>query len=154
MTLRLGLFLLALLWIQPILAWPSLPELIPMRFGWDGEPTSFAHRATVWILPVLGTFLFAALEGLARVPHIHNYGKRLTPENKDRLYAASSRLLREVNVADTLVFNIVLYAVITPDLRLAAWPFLLFLAVVYAVPIARVLKGDEARLPSGGSDEG
>ena len=135
MTLRLGYLLLAFLWIQPILAWSTLPEQVPMRFGWDGEPTAFAHRATVWILPVLGTILFAMLEGLARVPHIHNYGKRLTPDNKDRLYAASSRLLREVNVADTLVFNIVVYSVVTPTFTLPAWPFVFFLLVAYGVPI-------------------
>jgi len=137
MILRLGYLLLAFLWIQPILAWSTLPEQVPMRFGWDGEPTAFAHRATVWILPVLGTILFAMLEGLARVPHIHNYGKRLTPDNKDRLYAASSRLLREVNVADTLVFNIVVYSVVTPTFTLPAWPFLIFLVGAYGVPIWR-----------------
>jgi uncharacterized membrane protein len=145
MTLRLGYLLLAFLWIQPILAWSTLPEQVPMRFGWDGEPTAFAHRATVWILPVLGTILFAMLEGLARVPHIHNYGKRLTPDNKDRLYAASSRLLREVNVADTLVFNIVVYSVVTPTFTLPAWPFLGFIVVAYGWPIwrgVRVMRRD------------
>lgn len=146
MTFRFGLLLLALLWIQPILAWSVLPEQVPIRFGWDGEPIAFAHRATVWILPVLGAILFAIIEALARVPHIHNYGKRLTPENKDRLYAASSRLLREVNVADTLVFNIVVYSVVTPAFTLPAWPFLFFLVAAYAFPIwrgLRVMKGDE-----------
>jgi uncharacterized membrane protein len=133
--LRLGYLLLALLWIQPILTWSSLPDQVPIRFGWDGEPVSFAHPGTVWILPVLGVLLFLMLEGLARVPHIHNYGKRLTADNAERLYRNSSRLLREVNIVDTLVFNIVVYSVVTPAFTLPAWPFLIFLVGAYGVPI-------------------
>lgn len=140
----LGLVLLAVLWIQPALSWSALPDRVPIHFGWDGEPTAFASSGTVWILPVLGLILFVLLEGLARVPHLHNYGKRLKPENTERLYRASSRMLRELNVSDTLVFNVVVFSVVTPGFTLAAWPFLLFLAVLYAVPIWRGVRTMEA----------
>lgn len=72
---------------------PLLPDRIPMKFGWEGEPISWASRESIWFLPVLGTFLVVVFAGLAYFPHVHNIPWKVTDENRADFYRLSRELL-------------------------------------------------------------
>lgn len=73
MTTRLlgivnGVLLLALV-LFSVLAWPSLPERIPLHLGWDGRPDRWGPKSFVgWFgLPLLAVALSLLFAWLGRV---------------------------------------------------------------------------------------
>jgi hypothetical protein len=52
---------LATLVALPVVFWSRLPAQVPLHFGASGLPNGYGPREGVWILPLIGVFLFAVL---------------------------------------------------------------------------------------------
>ena len=108
----LNITLLILIWGYTLVNYLDLPETIPTHFNAKGEADDFGHKATVWILPAIATFLFAVMFILNLFPHVHNYMVNVTEENALKLYRLSTRVLRFVNLFCLILFAILIYEII------------------------------------------
>lgn len=55
------LILLIITWILAIQAFPSLPSTIPSHFNAKGEVNGYSSKATIFLLPAVGTFTLSIL---------------------------------------------------------------------------------------------
>ncbi|MEW5849258.1 MAG: DUF1648 domain-containing protein [Myxococcota bacterium] len=55
-------------WLGPVLAWPWLPERIPVHLTLTGEVDAWGSRAALFLLPALGTPPLVLLHALVRQP--------------------------------------------------------------------------------------
>lgn len=55
------LLLLIITWILAIQAFPSLPSTIPSHFNAKGEVDGYSSKATIFLLPAVGTFTLSIL---------------------------------------------------------------------------------------------
>lgn len=89
-----------------ILNWSEIPDRIPTHFNIMGEPDRWGGKWSVLILPIIATFLFKMMFILSKFPHIHNYPVKVTPENAEKLYRISRKMLITMNFLLTLFFAI------------------------------------------------
>lgn len=87
--------------VMPAYWYGQLPDTIPIHFGFGGEPDSYGHKATLWILPVVAAVCYSGLTVLARYPHTFNFPARITEVNAERQYANAVRMIRVLNVLIT-----------------------------------------------------
>ncbi|WP_077617425.1 DUF1648 domain-containing protein [Bacillus sinesaloumensis] len=77
--------------------WSEIPDRVPTHFNIVGEADSWGGKASVFILPIVSTFLFKTLFILSKFPHVHNYPVKVTPENAEGIYKASRKMLITMN---------------------------------------------------------
>jgi uncharacterized protein DUF1648 len=61
------------MWIMAARAYPVLPDRIPIHFNWAGRPDGWGHKRMIWLLPVIGVFVYftfftASAAAAARAP--------------------------------------------------------------------------------------
>ncbi len=81
-----GVIGLIILIALPIFYYNSLPETVPQHYGVSGEPDGFGGKENIWILPIIGIFIYAGLAILNKFPNILNYPKNITAESAVRQY--------------------------------------------------------------------
>jgi len=89
---------LIILFLYPAINYSSLPEKIPSHFGGNGLPDDYAKKASLWILPIIGLFLYLFLSWIQTIPHLFNYSVKITEENAERQYKISIRLVLIIKV--------------------------------------------------------
>lgn len=94
----------------------DLPERMPTKFGFDGQPTSYSSKGTVWLLPLISLKTYAMLMILNRFPHIFNYPVAITPENARVQYALATRFMRCINAMIMLMMALIGYEMILAGL--------------------------------------
>lgn len=134
----LGFVLLLLLWVLPGAYYSCLPEIIPIHFNAAGKVDGYGSKATIFLLPAIGSALFAGLKILNRYPHIHNYAVNITPENALKQYTNSTRLVRVINTVVLLIFAIIVFEIIQTasgkSFSLGIW-FLPFTLLLILAPV-------------------
>jgi uncharacterized membrane protein len=108
----LGLLALVLMIGLPVFYYGQLPEDIPRHFGSDGRPDGFSGKAIIWILPLIGAFMYVSMAALNKYPHIFNYTVKITEENAPRQYAIATKMIRSLNTLVACVFAYITYATI------------------------------------------
>lgn len=73
--------LILILWIYTLLKYSKLPKIIPIHFGFDGNPDNFGSKYFIFLLPILALLLYFFLG--YNVKEINNYPVEITKENKD-----------------------------------------------------------------------
>lgn len=86
------------LFLLPIYFYNDLPLQYPKHFNVMGEVDAYGERKIIWLLPVVGLFLYIGLTFLAKVPFIYNYPVKVTSENAERLYTLGVRTIRILKV--------------------------------------------------------
>lgn len=129
-------------WLMNIFAFSTLPENIPTHYNGMGEVDSYGPKATIFLLPVLGTVLFAFLTYIIKKPESFNYTVEITKENALEQYSNSTKLIRFMKLAILILFIAIDYKTIktatgTSD-GLGKWflPFaiaLIFLPILFSV---------------------
>ena len=104
--------LLLFLWLYPVMVYGQLNDTIPTHLNAQGEADDFGSKMTIWILPAIGTFMFALMFILNRYPHLHNYMVNITEENALKNYRFSTRILRFVNLFCMLLFAVIIAEII------------------------------------------
>ncbi len=133
----------------PAIFYHSLPESIPVHFGFDGVPDRFGPRHTIWLLPGIGILLYAGLMWLVNYPHLFNYPVRLTTGNIYRQYRYAQRVLRIIATLVVIMFAYLKYMGIQVAFgqldALPTFPLFLLLAAIFGTVglyIYKALKSD------------
>lgn len=100
------------LWIFMIAEMKKLPEIIPSHFTVNGEIDDYSDKATLWLLPSIGTVLFLGLTWLNRFPQIFNYPVKITAENAVKQYKMATRLIRILKLTLLIVFFMISFMII------------------------------------------
>jgi hypothetical protein len=103
---------LAGLWLSALLAFSSLPEIVPTHFNLAGKIDGNGSKINVLFLPVIPTILAIGLSILNKYPHTFNYLEEITPANAERNYRTGTRILRLSKLFVILLFGAILFLVI------------------------------------------
>ncbi len=129
---------LILLWSIIVWKYSELPELIPSHFNSFGQVDDYSRKESIFILPIIATFLFLAMTISNKYPHIFNYPKNITLENAAIQYTNATRMMRFSKFIILLIFLfIVLETMQIADgksICLGAWFLPLTLALIF-IPI-------------------
>lgn len=88
----------------PILYWNQLPEKMPIHFGATGKPDAWAGKASVWLLPAVGVFVYLLMTFISKKPSNFNYPTKVTPENAERKYRDAVAMIRWMKVSILVMF--------------------------------------------------
>jgi uncharacterized membrane protein len=108
-----GWLALAVLWGYTLNNYSHLPETIPTHFNALGEVDSYGGKATILILPILGTVLIIGMSVLNKFPHVFNFPVKITPENASKQYTMATRMIRYLKFAIALIFIMIQWAVMS-----------------------------------------
>ncbi len=127
--------LLGVMWFFVYFCAQQLPETIPTHLNAVGEADGWGGKATFWLLPILGTAIFALLTFLMRMPEKFNYAVVITPENAPRQYTNAVRMMRFLRLAIILIFSsllLVIWQISMGQKSMGAWllPFVLGMVVL------------------------
>jgi uncharacterized membrane protein len=89
----IGLIGLIVSLVMTVSAWSSLPDLIPVHFGLNGQPDSWGNKLIVWIFPVVNLVVYSSFLFLRRYPHTFNYPVKITSQNAENQYQIAIDLL-------------------------------------------------------------
>ena len=134
----ISIVLLALLWVMVIVGYMNLPEIIPVHFNGAGDPDSYGDKNTLFLLPVIGSFIYFVLTLLNGKPHTFNYPVAITPQNAENQYRIAVRMMRAIKVSVLLVFCAIEYgsyrvAMGSQD-GLGSW-FIVFVFAIIFIPM-------------------
>lgn len=104
-----GWLVLFLLWGLVIYNYSSLPQIIPIHFDGSGKANGFGSKSTLFLLPIIGTFLFIGLTVLNKHPHIFNYPVAINTENALKQYINATRMLRYVKLIILVIFSAIVW---------------------------------------------
>lgn len=76
-----------------IAGYSSIPDMVPMHYGFDGVPTAFSEKKTILILPIITLAVYAVITILLFFPNTWNLPVKLTPENRGRVLTATRTML-------------------------------------------------------------
>lgn len=85
---------------------------IPTHFNGAGEPTSYGPVSTLWLLPAIGTGLYALITAVSFFPASFNFPVRVTAQNRDRLYRIAVRMVVGIKAEILILFAILQHAII------------------------------------------
>ena len=102
-----GWFTLAVLWCFTIYSYSKLPDIIPIHFNAHGQVNGRGSKATIFILPVIASIVFAGMTILNKYPHIFNYPANLTNENALRQYTNATSMLRYIKSIIVVIFLLI-----------------------------------------------
>lgn len=71
----------------------TFPKQIPVHFSINGEVNAYGNKAAVWFLLAIAFVLWIFMSLLERVPHIHNYPRKIHNGNVHAQYRNSILLL-------------------------------------------------------------
>ncbi|NCI45181.1 DUF1648 domain-containing protein [Sediminibacterium soli] len=103
-----GIALLLCLWAFAVFAYSRLPDIIPTHFNFKGVADRSGNKRSIFILPLIGSFLFFLLTLINRFPHIFNYPVSITGANAVRQYTLATRLIRYLKTLLLVLFLIIL----------------------------------------------
>ncbi|NTW61412.1 DUF1648 domain-containing protein [Candidatus Saccharibacteria bacterium] len=117
-----GLFLAFISWMTAAYYWDKLPSVIPVHFGVDGQPNSWADKTVfyVFLIPVLQSLMLAGFAFLYDRPQYTNMPSTLwltTLSKKNREQAFG--LIRSM-LTGTLLFISIIFTYITYMMNAAA----------------------------------
>lgn len=134
----LAIVLLSSLWAMVVIGYANLPETIPIHFNGSGEPDGYGDKNTLFLLPVIATFMYFLLTVLNSKPHIFNYPVEITPENAEKQYSIAVRMMRAIKLSVLLIFCAIEYGsyrVAMGDQEGLGNYFILFVFAVIFVPM-------------------
>lgn len=131
----IGLGLLAFSWIYVIYYYPKLPDTIPTHFDHTGAVNGHGNKLTLFILPIIGTIIYAGVGSLNRIPYIFNYAVKITPENAERQYKIANRTMRYIKTTIQLVLAVIIFKTVANALGneegLGKWFLPGFLLIIF-----------------------
>lgn len=105
----IGWLMLVALWALVLFNYSNLPGTVPTHFNASGEVDGTGDKATIFILPVLGTVLFVILTLIARSPQVFNYPTGITTENAKSQYINATRLIRYLKLLNLIIFFVIVF---------------------------------------------
>lgn len=142
-----ALILLLGLWVLVAIAYPYLPEVIPIHFNLKGQADGFGSRDFIWLEPVVASVLYTVMTLVNRRPDTFNYPVRITPENAGRQYAMASRLMRYLKLVVVAVMLIIVLFVALPAMGMAlalpGWLLPAFLLLIFGPVVVYIWRSTQ-----------
>ena len=123
--------------------WSTLPNRIPVHWGWNGKANGWASRDYAWIHPAIMWGLFILFSLAECFPKLYNTGGiKITDENRDRLYplmrnALNTCKLLVMALFAALIVDVVHGGKIVPYFVAAFLPILITNVVFWWVKLFR-----------------
>lgn len=111
MHILTGLVFIAM-WVYIILVWGDLPDRIPTHYSFAGEVDGWGSKASILLLPVIGTVMLPLLIAVEFFPQTWNTGVQVTPLNQAFVYRTLKNMLATLELAIVLTFGIVDYFIL------------------------------------------
>lgn len=89
--------------LATIIAYPSLPEMVPSHFGPTGEPDAWEPRSLAFITPGILTVIVAGMSWLSHHPRLFNYPGNITEDNAQQIYRAGEQMIVWMTVSVALL---------------------------------------------------
>jgi uncharacterized membrane protein len=90
-----------LAWMSILFLWiiigyklPQLPQAIPVHFDDSGAVDGYGSKYTLLFIPTILTGLSLLFHFLLKKPERYNYPIQITPQNAQRVYTITARMLR------------------------------------------------------------
>lgn len=93
-----------------IYAYSQMPDTIPTHFNLKGEPDNYGKKSTIFLLCGVAVGLFGLFTFILRSQYDfgkYNYPIKVTPENKAKVYALSTRLMRVMLISIVVIFLLI-----------------------------------------------
>jgi uncharacterized membrane protein len=115
--------------------WGSLPERVPMHFGWSGAPNGWGSPASLGFVFFVAIPVNVLLFGIQRIPESYNIPFEVTEQNARDMYTVMRRMVIVLQLMLNLVFaTSLLFCVLVATGGLSGLPFW-FVPVVVAAPL-------------------
>jgi uncharacterized membrane protein len=133
--LAVSFTLLGVLWVLTIYAIMHLPDRIPIHFNMHDEADGWGSKTTLWLLPIIATFIVSLMSLVRRFPQHLNYPVAITEENRENQQELAFALLSGIGCVVPLLFCYIIYSTMkyVQDGSFA-FPIVLVLAAIF-VPI-------------------
>lgn len=129
---------LILMWIIVLINYRDLPEAIPSHFNTAGQPDDSGSKEFIFILPVIGTFVFLLLTVLQGFPYAFNYPVKITEKNALAQYTNALRMIRYLKLIILGIFSLItIFTISTAEglsTGLGIW-FVPFFMIAVFVPL-------------------
>lgn len=133
-----GLFIGAIVYL--VISWSLIPDQVPGHYNGAGEVNRWGSKYELFILPIVGLFLWILLGVLERFPHAHNYPARLNESNVEAFYKNSRKLLNSLKNICLITFAYIMIqsirVAVGDSQSLGLWFLPVFLLAI-AIPIIR-----------------
>jgi uncharacterized membrane protein len=104
-----GYVLWLLFWGMVVWMYPMLPDEIPIHFNGVGEADGFGSKDSIFLTPIIATFLVLLLSVLERNPENFNYAVEITEDNAPRQYLLGVRMMRWMKVLLLILYITIEY---------------------------------------------
>ena len=108
----IGYSMLVIYWVMTIVSFSTLPENIPIHYNGLGEVDNYGGKASIFLLPIIGTFLFTILTVLNKNPENFNYNVEINEENAEKQYTNSTKMMRLMKLIVVFIFLMIDYLTI------------------------------------------
>jgi len=105
----MGYLLLVALWGFVIYTYSSLPEQIPIHFNVAGKVDDYHTKRSIFMLPVICTFLFVMLTYKAASPENETYKVKITEQNRESQYRNTMNSFRMIKIIVATLFLLLSY---------------------------------------------
>ncbi len=124
--------------------WSVLPEKIPTHFNFAGKPDGWGGKESLFILPVLGTFMYIIMKLLSKYPQIYNYPVEITEANAAFQYLLGRKVINWLRTLVVILFGYLEWNSINVALGnsagLGSWFIFAVLTLTFIPPILYIMK--------------
>lgn len=136
---RLTLFFTALITVAVVIAFPGLPDTIPVHFSGTGEADDWGSKVSILFLAVLMVAMIVGVDWCSRHSDSDwfNYPKTITEDNAQRMFRAGEQMLVWLNAGIVVLY----LATFTSMAELTTVPlFIPGIVIVFAAAIAGLVQ--------------
>ena len=84
-----------------------MPEYIAIHINFKGEVDNLASKKFIFLDPLLNFIIYYFITYFIKKPEILNYGTKVTPQNKNKLYNQMQLFLTILNFIITFIFTVI-----------------------------------------------
>lgn len=122
-------------WVTTIVFFSSLPETIPVNYNELGEVYDYGPRSSIFLLPIIGTFIFFILTVLNNTPEIFDYSVKTIKDSVRKQYTYITKMTRLLKLIVVFIFFMINYKTIQTAQKtsegLGVWFLPLILALIF-----------------------
>ncbi|HWO74734.1 MAG TPA: DUF1648 domain-containing protein [Bacillus sp. (in: firmicutes)] len=95
-----------------LIQWNEIPDRVPTHFNVFGEADDWGGKGFIWVLPLVGIFIWTMMTVLGKHPHTFNYMVQITEENAERQYRNGKLLMNMIKNEIILLFSYLSFSTI------------------------------------------
>lgn len=139
----IGIIAIIVSFVLPAYYYQDLPESLPRHFGSDGLPDAYGGKGFIWVLPVMGFFLFLIIGLISNIQGIINLPFKTSPEKMEFYQKKYGRMIRILNVAMVCFFalltNITIQIGLGNNTQLPDYFNFIGLLVFFGIPLIYII---------------